>query len=388
MKTGHQGVQVVVTGMGLVCALGDGLEPVWRRLLGSESAIALGQPFPELPPRPLAQIGPTPARLDQLLEPVVTNALQDAGLVPPLPDCGVVIGSSRAHQGQLEQLARQFCQNPPGGDGNWGRNWLDLLPHTPAIATAQQIGSTGPVMAPMAACATGIWAIAQGFELIRTGQCQQVVVGAAEAPITPLALTGFTQMSAYAKTGCYPFDRDREGLVLGEAAAVFVLESADFAHQRGAKKVYGKILGFGITNDARYANAPDEDATVAIAAVEQCLRRSQLHPSEIDYIHAHGTSTHLNDCTEAKLIASLFPQGVPVSSTKGATGHTLGASGALGAAFCLLAMRDRCLPPCVGLALPEFELDFVRRSRQIPVERTLCFSFGFGGQNAVLALGQ
>ncbi|MCT7984770.1 beta-ketoacyl-ACP synthase [Laspinema sp. A4] len=388
MITGHPGVQIVVTGIGLVCALGDGLEPIWRRLLGSESAIAPGQPFPELPPRPLAQIGPTPARLDQLLEPVVTSALKDAGLVPPLPDCGVVMGSSRAHQGQLEQLARQFCQTPPRDDGNWGRNWLDLLPHTPAIATARQIGGTGPVMAPMAACATGIWAIAQGVELIRTGQCQQVLVGAVEAPITPLALTGFTQMSAYAKTGCYPFDRYREGLVLGEAAAVLVLESADFAHQRGAKKIYGKILGFGITNDARYANAPDQEATAAIAAVEQCLRRSQLHPSEIDYIHAHGTSTHLNDCTEAKLIASLFPQGVPVSSTKGATGHSLGASGALGAAFCLLAMRDRCLPPCVGLTVPEFDLDFVRRSRQIPVNRTLCFSFGFGGQNAVLALGQ
>lgn len=379
---------MVVTGMGVVCALGDGLAQVWRRLLGSESAIALGQPFPELPPCPLAQIGPTPARLDQLLEPAVTSALEDAGLVRPLPDCGVVIGSSRAHQGQLEQLARQFCQNPRGSDGNWGVNWLDLLPHTPAMTTARQVGSTGPVMAPMAACATGIWALAQGVELIRTGQCQQVVVGAAEAPITPLALTGFTQMSAYAKTGCYPFDNHREGLVLGEAAAVFVLESADFAHQRGAEKVYGKILGFGITNDARYANAPDRDATAAIAAVEQCLWRSQLHPCEIDYIHAHGTSTHLNDCTEAKLIASLFPQAVPVSSTKGATGHSLGASGALGAAFCLLAMRDRCLPPCVGLTVPEFELNFVRRSRQSSVERTLCFSFGFGGQNAVLALGQ
>ncbi|MBO0351472.1 beta-ketoacyl-ACP synthase, partial [Phormidium pseudopriestleyi FRX01] len=182
MRIGHQGVQIVVTGMGLVCALGNCLEQVWQRLLRSESAIALGQPFPELPPRPLAQIGPNPACLNQLLEPVVTRALKDAGLVPPLPDGGVVIGSSRAHQGKLEQLARQFCQNPRGGDGDWGVNWLDLLPHTPAIATARQIGATGPVMAPMAACATGIWAIAQGFELIRTGQCQQVVVGAAEAP--------------------------------------------------------------------------------------------------------------------------------------------------------------------------------------------------------------
>ncbi len=381
-------MEIVVTGIGLICALGGGLEEVWHRLLAGESAIALGQPFPELPPRPLAQIGSTPARLEQLLEPVVASALKDAGLVSPLPNCGVVIGSSRAHQGQLEELARQFCQNPPLDEGNWGVNWLQLLPHTPGMATARQIGSTGPVMAPMAACATGIWAIAYGFELIRTGQCQQVVVGAAEAPITPLTLTGFTQMSAYAKTGCYPFDRNREGLVLGEAAAVFVLESADFAHQRGAKKIYGKILGLGITNDARYANAPDEDAKGAIAAVQQCLARSQLHPWEIDFIHAHGTSTHLNDRTEAKLISALFPQGVPVSSTKGATGHSLGASGALGAAFCLMALRDRYLPPCVGLAVPEFELDFVRRSRQIQLQHTLCFSFGFGGQNAVLALGQ
>jgi 3-oxoacyl-(acyl-carrier-protein) synthase len=194
-----------------------------------------------------------------------------------------------------------------------------------AIAAAREIGSTGPVKAPMAACATGIWSIAQAVELIQTGQCQRVVAGAVEAPITPLTLAGFNRMGALAKTGCYPFDEDREGFVLGEGGALFVLESADLAALRGAQ-IYGRVLGFGLTNDACYVNAPDLGGKSAIAAVNQCLKRSNLSAVDLDFIHAHGTATELNDKHEALLIQKLFDRGVAVSSTKGATGHTLGAS--------------------------------------------------------------
>lgn len=378
----------MVTGIGLLCALGESLWTSWSRLIAGESAIALHHPFPELPPTPLAPISASPTPLAPLTETTIATALKDANLVPPLPDCAVAIGSSRSHQGRWEQLARQFDRHPnPPRESLIPDNWLDTLPHMPAIATARSLGSTGPVFAPMAACATGIWAIAQGVQLIQSGHCQRAIVGAVEAPITPLTLAGFAKMGALAKTGCYPFDRDRQGLVLGEGAAAFVLESAELAHQRGAK-IYGKILSFGLTNDACYGNAPDQSGTAAIAAILQSLTRAHLSPSDIDYIHAHGTSTQLNDCTEARIIQHLFPPGVPVSSTKGATGHALGASGALGTAFCLMAFHQGHLPPCVGLQNPAFDLDFVTTSRRTNPERVLCFSFGFGGQNAVLALGK
>lgn len=368
-------MEVVVTGIGLVSALGPNLTASWQQLISGESGIRrLHQPFSELT-QPVALLGKEPAQLTTLTHMVVAAALADAGLVPPLLECGVVIGSSRSHQASWEQLAR----------GCGGACWLDTLPHMSAIATARQVSANGPVLAPMAACATGIWAIAQGFELIQTEQCQRVIAGAVEAPVTPLTLAGFKQMGALALTGAYPFDCRREGLVLGEGAAVLVLESAQLARSRAAQ-VYGQVLGFGLTSDAHHAVVPELGGRSAIRAVEQCLERSRLRTDDIDYIHAHGTATKLNDRNEAKLIQQLFPQGVPVSSTKGATGHTLGASGALGIAFCLMALKHQLLPPCVGLTEPDFDLDFVTAPRQADISSVLCFSFGFGGQNAVVAL--
>jgi len=396
-------VKVCVTGIGLVSALGGSLEDSWRNLIAGKSGIRLHQPFPEFTPLPLGLIDQQPSELAMLTQMVVASALQDAGLVPPLADCAVVIGSSRSYQASWEMLARQMYEklHPQGdgvfGHGAWGMghgeessmssfgNWLDTLPHMNAIAAARQIGASGIVLAPMAACATGIWSIAQAALLIQTGQCQQAIAGAVEAPITPLILAGFQQMGALAKTGAYPFDLHREGLVLGEGAAVFVLESADLAKQRQAK-VYGEILGFGLTNDAYHPNSPEPKGKSAIAAIKQCLERSCLSPADIDYIHAHGTATQLNDRIETMIIQRLFRQGVAVSSTKGSTGHTLGASGALGVAFSLMALKHQILPPCVGLQQPEFDLDIVTAARLSKIRQVLCLSFGFGGQNAAIAL--
>ncbi|MHC5826542.1 MAG: beta-ketoacyl-[acyl-carrier-protein] synthase family protein, partial [Nostoc sp.] len=180
-------------------------------------------------------------------------------------------------------------------------------------------------------------------------------------------------------------DLHREGLVLGEGAAVFVLESAELAKQRQAK-VYGEILGFGLTNDAYHSNSLEPEGKSAIAAIKQCLERSCLSPADIDYIHAHGTATHLNDRIESMVIQRLFPQRVAVSSTKGSTGHTLGASGALGVAFSLMALKHQILPPCVGLQQPEFDLDIVTAACLSKIRQVLCLSFGFGGQNGAIAL--
>ncbi|MDJ0735970.1 MAG: beta-ketoacyl-ACP synthase [Nostocaceae cyanobacterium] len=380
-------VDIVVTGIGLISALGTSLDDSWQNLIAGKSGIKLHQPFPELKPLPLGLISTAPANLRHLTEQVVASAVKDGGLVTPLPDCGVVIGSSRSYQASWEILAQQMHLSSFCAKGERLDNWLDTLPHMNAIATARQIGATGVVLAPMAACATGIWAIAQAANLIHTGQCERVITGATEAPITPLTIIGFQRMGALAKTGAYPFDLNREGLVLGEGGAVFVLESAELAKQRQAR-IYGRILGFGLTADAYHGNAPDPKGKSAIAAVKQCLERSFLSRDDIDYIHAHGTATQLNDQTESLIIHSIFKDKIAVSSSKGATGHTLGASSALGVAFSLMALKKQKLPPCVGLRQSDFDLNFVRESYKSGICRVLCLSFGFGGQNAVIALGK
>ena len=376
--------QVVITGIGLICALGESLDVSWQRLIAGESSIELVQPFLNLKPRPLALIDRVPISLATLSQQIVAAAIADAGLVPPLPDFGVAIASSRAHQASWERFCQSGLLDP--------RDWLESLPHQVAIAAARQIGATGPVLVPMAACATGLWAIARGCLSVEMGECERAIAGAVEAPITPLTLAGFEKMGALAKTGCYPFDRQREGLVLGEGGAVFVLESLGSARRRNAR-IYGRVLGFGLTADGYRMSAPEPRGKGAIAAIQQCLNRSHLSTDDIDYIHAHGTSTKINDEWEAKVIQTLFPRGVAVSSTKGATGHTLGASGALGVAFSLMALNDRILPPCVGLKESEFNLDVVMPARFCrggfetrPPRRVLCLSFGFGGQNGAIAL--
>ncbi len=369
-------MQIVITGIGFRSALGD-LDRTWQGLLDGQTAISVAKPFADLLPLPLAAIDKQPQHILDLTQMVVAAAVRDARLALPLPNCGVVIGSSRGCQAQWEKFRSQ-----PQADLT---DWLTTLPHSPAIATARYIGAQSALLAPMAACATGIWSIAQAVGLIRSGACQMAIAGAVEAPITPLSMTGFAQMGALATTGCYPFDLRRDGLVLGEAGAVFIIETAASATARGAK-IYGEVLGFGLTNDAYHICATDLDLTAASQAILQCLSRSNLSQTEIDYVHAHGTGTQLNDRRESRLIQQIFPQGVAVSSTKGATGHTLGASGAIGIALCLQSIGTQILPPCVGLTNSEFDLDLVTEPRHSVVDRSLCLSFGFGGQNAAIAL--
>lgn len=375
--------EVVVTGLSLRSSLGD-RDRTWKQLLLGRSGVRLQQPFPELPPRPLGMLDEAPADFARLTQTVVRDALSDAGLSAPQPDCGVVLGSSRAQQGQLERLAQR---QKLGTLSDRPLDWLNALPDAGARIAAATVGSRGIVLAPMAACATGIAAIARAVQLLHSGACDRVLAGAVETPVTPLTLASFGRMGALAKTGCYPFDRQREGLALAEGAAVFVLETSDVARSRNAQP-YGRLLDFGLTADGYHISAPAPDSGGAVAAVRHCLNRARLAPQDIHYIHAHGTSTVLNDAREAALLDRLFPHRVPISSTKGATGHTIGASGALGVAFCLLALRDRLLPPTVGLQHPEFDLDFVRETRMQACDRALCLSFGFGGQNAALVVAR
>ncbi|WP_299487042.1 beta-ketoacyl-ACP synthase [Acaryochloris sp. IP29b_bin.137] len=379
--------RVVVTGIGVVSALAPSLDKTWHRLLRGESGIKKYHPFPEIPAQPLALVDSRPSHLEDLLKPALTEALSDAGLSSPLPDCGIAIGSSRGSQFQWEEGASVYHAS-----ANVVRSLLSTPAYlaqiysvSPASIVAQFVEAQGPVLAPRAACATGIWAIAQGADLIRAGYCSRVIVGAVEAPITPLTLAGFNKMGAMAHSGAYPFDQNREGFVLGEGAAILVLEDETLAKKRHAN-VYGQILGTGLTVDAYHMTAPETSRKAAITAIRSCLQRSDLETSDIGYIHAHGTATQLNDRAEAFVIKELFPSSVAVSSTKGATGHTLGASAALGCVFCLMALSQRVLPPCVGLQEPAFDLNFVRKPLSHNLQSVLCLSSGFGGQNTVLAL--
>ena len=384
---------VVVTGMGLTTALGSTAQTTWQRLKAGESAIALRQPFLDLEPMPLAILRERPEPLTEMTQRIVKAAWRDAGVNSAQPscgesrgfglDCGVVIGSSRSHLRDWEAMAIQQRQGNVKGD------WPAALPHGPALTAAQCVGATGPLLAPMAACATGVWAIAQAADLIRSGQCQRVIAGAVESPITPLTIAGFRKMGALAKTGCYPFDRCREGFVLGEGGAVLVLEAGAIARERNAQ-IYGSILSAGITNDSHHVSSFAPSYVMGKRAVEICLQRSGLVPSDIDAVHVHGTSTAQNDRMEASLIKEIFAnrKEMPVMATKGATGHTLGASGALIIALSLMSIKAQQLLPCVGLQQADFDLNFVRQAQQIPLETMLCFSFGFGGQNAILALAR
>jgi 3-oxoacyl-[acyl-carrier-protein] synthase II len=310
------------------------------------------------------------------------------------------LGSSRGNQQVWERFADEFedrfadrftaefqtHQNPdlPLDLSHWESS----LPHRAAVLAAQIIGSRGEVHAPMAACSTGLVAIAQGFRLIEAGYCDRALVGAVDSPITPLTLAGFTQMGALAKMGAYPFDLAREGLVLGEGGAVLILERESVARSRHAK-IYGTVLGIGLSNDAYHLSAPEPTGKLAAHAIDGCLHQANRIPTQIQYIHAHGTATRRNDAREAQLFRQKFPH-VAISSTKGATGHTLGASGAIGSVFCLKAIQEQVMPPCVGLQDPleGGAIDWVRQARTATIQSALCLSFGFGGQNGAIAFGQ
>lgn len=371
-----------VTGIGLVSALGATTQSTWQNLISGQSGLAMHQPFLEVPALELGLIQSHPATWQTLMRKAVLEAIADAQLDLTLGSIGVVMGSSRGNQHWMEAMASDRAPR---------EDWLSAYSQSPSQWVAQLLSIQGPILSPRAACATGLWAIAQGAELIRSGQCQVVIAGAVEAPITPLTIAGFQKMGALSNRGAHPFDQDRSGFVLAEGAAIFILESPSHAQQRH-QAIYGEVLGFGATDDAVHISAPSGDRKAAIQAVQQCLQNSHLTPDQVGAIHAHGTGTRLNDAAEADIIKTVFTHQPWVTSTKGATGHSLGASGALGVAFSLLALRSQLLPPCTGLNLldPAFCLNVSHHTVDYtllhPLQAMLCFSFGFGGQNAVLGL--
>jgi len=371
---------VVVTGMGMMTAIALDREHTWQRILQGKSGIKFDHHL-QIPIARIDNVENVPSRAQYFLEKVVLEAIADANLEIPLTNCCVVIGSSRSNQRELELL----LDNPKQKliqDYWWNCQSANL-----SAQIANLLQTEAPVIAPMAACATGNWAIAQAFELIRSGQWDIVIAGATDAAITPLTIAGFQKINVLAASGVHPFSLEREGFALGEGAAALVLESLASAKQRDSH-IYGRVLGWGITNDAYHATSPNPDNVMAAIAIKNCLERSQITATNVGYINLHGTATQMNDAREAKIIQEVFPN-IAVSATKGATGHTLGATGMLEAAFCLLALRDRILPPTVGMQTPAFDLKIIQQAMRSPdLQYALNFSFGFGGQNAIVAFGR
>ena len=262
---------------------------------------------------------------------------------------------------------------------------------------AIELGVSGPNTTNAMSCASGTLAVGEGFRLIRDGYADVMITGGAEAPLAPLCFGAFSIIRAMSTrnedpgTSSRPFDKDRDGFVMGEGAAVLILEEYERAVARGAK-IYAEVAGFGVTNDAYHMTAPRPDGSQAARSMRLALRDAHVEPHEIQYINAHGSSTPLNDPTETKAIKDVFGDSaysLSVSGTKGYYGHALGASGAIEAAISALAIEREWLPPTVNLSIADeaCDLNFLPGTGQgHRVEHVLTNSFGFGGINAALVL--
>jgi beta-ketoacyl-acyl-carrier-protein synthase II len=257
-------------------------------------------------------------------------------------------------------------------------------------------GLRGPCFSIASACAAGEDAIGQASLLLRSGMVDLAIAGGSDATINRMGVSTFDRLGALSRRNDdyestpSPFDRDRDGLVMGEGAALIVLETLEHAEKRGAN-ILAELVGYGSTVDAFHISAPAEDGSGAARAISLALQMAGVEPEEVDYINAHGTGTELNDVSETRGIKKAFGEyayDVPVSSTKSMTGHMMGATGALESIFCIRAIHENVVPPTIHLQNPdpECDLDYVpNKARELPVELAITNAFGFGGQNAVLA---
>jgi 3-oxoacyl-[acyl-carrier-protein] synthase II len=271
---------------------------------------------------------------------------------------------------------------------------VQTLPNLAAGWVSIELGTRGPLLAESTACAASNMAIGDAVDAIRLGRADVMVCGGTEAPVTPVAVAGFAAMRALSTrnedpaTASRPFDGARDGFVIAEAAAVLVLEEAEHAQARGAR-VYAEIAGYGVSSDANHVSDPDPVGANAARAVAMALADGELEPKDVGYVNAHGTSTPAGDAAETRVLKLVFGDRLPfVSSTKGATGHTLGAAGAVEAVFTVLALHHGVLPPTINQEEPDPECDLdalpnVPREEQVDV--ALSNSFGFGGHNSVVA---
>jgi 3-oxoacyl-[acyl-carrier-protein] synthase II len=323
-------------------------------------------------------------------------AMDDAGLEISGENAdriGVIIGTGLGGLSTIEKYHKVLLERGPQ------RVTPFFIPMLIANEASGQVaieyGAKGPNLCVVTACATGAHSIGEAARCIQHDDADAIIAGGVEATITPLALAGFNAMKALStrnaepERASRPFDRDRDGFVMGEGGAVVILEELEHARARGAK-IYAELIGYGYTGDAYHLAAPDPDGDGAARCMQMALRDAKLSPEAIDYINAHGTSTELNDITETVAIKRVFKDyahKLPISSTKSMTGHLLGAAGSTEAVFSVLAIRDKIIPPTINYENPDprCDLDYVpNAAREAEVKVVLSNAFGFGGTNATL----
>jgi 3-oxoacyl-[acyl-carrier-protein] synthase II len=398
--------RVLITGVGAVTPLGVGARELYdgwvARRTGIENGLGACADFDATEFMSVKEARRSD-RFAQLAIAAGAQAVADAGWIagePPVDpaEVGCVIGSGIGGMATFEAQCETLSTRGPERVSPLAIPLI--MGNAAAGLVAMRHGLQGPVFGVMSACASGSHAIGEAMRMIRSGEAQAVVAGGAEATLTPLAKAAFAKMEATSPTGISrPFDARRDGFVMGEGAGVLVLESEELARERGAR-VLGEVLGYAATADAHHLTAPEPTGRPAASAITRALRDARMTPEDIDYINAHGTSTPLNDRSETEAIKLALGErasDIPVSSTKSAIGHLLGAAGAVEAIATVLALNNRVAPPTLGYEEPdpELDLDYVPDGpRPLIVNGNgrrrlvaLSNSFGFGGHNAVLCLG-
>jgi 3-oxoacyl-[acyl-carrier-protein] synthase II len=404
-------VRVVVTGMGAISPLGNDRHATWQAAREGRGGIDVIEGFDaaQLPVRIAGEVkgfdaaealGRKEARRSSravhLAIVAAREAVQDSGfdVAADADEVGVLIASG---VGGLEWLEKGILALDHEGPRRVSPFTIPaMIADMPAGMVAIDQGAKGPNFAVVSACASGAHAIGEAAEWIRRGDAVAVLAGGSEGAVTPMSVASFAAMQALSTRNdephraSRPFDRDRDGFVIAEGAAVLVLEELAHARARGAT-IYAEVVGYGATADASHITQPDETGDGARRCMTRALQRAGAQPADVGYINAHGTSTPLNDVAETRAIKSVFGDAaasVPVSSTKSMTGHLLGAAGALEAFFSVMAIHDHYLPPTINLDNPdpECDLDHVPHTgRAASPKLVLSTSFGFGGHNACLA---
>ncbi|PWW62462.1 beta-ketoacyl-[acyl-carrier-protein] synthase family protein [Actinokineospora spheciospongiae] len=397
---------IAVTGLGLVTAAGIGAEASWAGVCSGVSTAAHAPALAGLPVDIACTVPDFSAnklvgrrsslshdRFVQLAIVAAREAVADAGLDPDTWDgarVGVVIGCGLGGVSTWEQQHRKLVET--GATSVSALLIPMLVPNMVAGHLAMDLKATGPNFVTATACASGATAIGTALSLLRDDVCDVVITGGAEAGVSPLIVTGFAQMGALSRrlddpgAASRPFDVDRDGFVVGEGSGILVLEREADARARGAK-VRAKVAGYGASADAFHMTQPDPEGRGVKQATRMAMTAAGVGPDDVDHVNAHGTSTPLNDQTEAAVLRDLLGHRAAVTSTKGVVGHTLGAAGAIEAALTVLTIENSTVPPTANLANqdPKVELDIVTGApRAQRTEVALSNSFGFGGQNAVL----
>jgi 3-oxoacyl-[acyl-carrier-protein] synthase II len=405
--------RVVITGLGAVTPLGNDIETTWTNLISGRSGAGPitqfdSTGFPVTFACEVKDFDPTDwvdrkqsRRMDRFAHLVLAaarQAEQDSGLdIARNADrvgaaVATGIGGLQSFQDCRDELRDR------GPDRVSPFSIPEIIPNMGAAWVSMELGTRGPLSSQCTACAASNMSIGDGMDAIRLHRADVMFCGGTEAPVTEVGIAGFSAMRALSRRNddpegaSRPFDAGRDGFVMGEGGVILVLEELEHAKARDAK-IYGELIGYGVSSDANHITEPDPVGTNPARALKMALDDAGIEPAEVDYINAHATSTPIGDAAETRMIKLAFGEDVarkvPVSSTKGATGHCLGAAGAIEAIFSLLAIRDGVLPPTINLETsdPSCDLDYIpNEARRADVRTAVSNSFGFGGHNASIVL--